>query len=99
MFDNIGSKIKTLAKVLCWLGIILSVISGIATIAAGANSGTSYNRYGYSSGSIAGVGVLGGILIIVLGCLGSWIGSFFMYGFGQLIENSDIIASNSKSRG
>lgn len=27
MFNNIGRKIKTLAKVLCWLGIIASVIS------------------------------------------------------------------------
>ena len=26
MFENIGGKIKTLAKVLCWVGIILSVL-------------------------------------------------------------------------
>ena len=30
MFDNIGSKIKTLAKVICWLGIIGFVIIGVA---------------------------------------------------------------------
>lgn len=29
MFDNIGEKIKILAKILCWLGIIASVIVGI----------------------------------------------------------------------
>ena len=28
MFDNIGSKIKTLARVICWIGIIVSIISG-----------------------------------------------------------------------
>ena len=29
MWDNIGSKLQKLAKVVCWLGIIVSVISGI----------------------------------------------------------------------
>ena len=29
MFNNIGSKIKALAKVICWIGIIASVIGGI----------------------------------------------------------------------
>lgn len=28
MFDNIGGKIKGLAKVICWVGIICSVITG-----------------------------------------------------------------------
>ena len=87
MFDNIGSKIKKLAKILCWLGIIISVISGIAIMAAGNNY--SYNSYS-SSGSTVG-GVVGGILTIVLGSLLSWISSFFAYGFGQLIENTDRI--------
>ena len=32
MFDNIGRKIKTLAKVLCWLGIIGSEIAAIVMI-------------------------------------------------------------------
>ncbi len=34
-----------------------------------------------------------GILIIIIGCLGSWISSIFFYGFGELIENSNIIVS------
>ena len=29
MFKNIGGKIKGFAKVVCWIGIIVSVISGI----------------------------------------------------------------------
>ena len=28
MFDNIGGKIKTLAQVICWIGIIASVVFG-----------------------------------------------------------------------
>ena len=73
MFDNIGSKIKTLAKVVCWIGIIGSIIAGIAMIA-----------------TLGEVGVLSGLLTIVLGALLSWVGLFVLYGFGEMVENSDI---------
>lgn len=33
--------------------------------------------------------VLVGLLVMVLGCFFSWIGSFLLCGYGQLIENSD----------
>lgn len=72
MFDNIGGKIKALAKVICWIGIIASCVVGFATLMK--NPGT-------------------GLLIAGVGSLSSWIGSFFMYGFGQLIENSDRLAT------
>ena len=35
---------------------------------------------------------VGGLLVIVIGSILSWIGSFVLYGFGQLIENSDDMA-------
>jgi hypothetical protein len=81
MFDNIGSKIKGLAKVITWLGIILSVIAGIVQI----SGGSSY--YGNSNPF-----VISGILTIVLGSLAAWISSFLLYGFGELVENSSRIA-------
>lgn len=87
MFDNIGGKIKALAKVLCWIGIIASVISGIVMIVSGSSS-----RY-YSGPSP----VLTGFLTIILGALFSWIGSFFTYGFGQLIEDTEMIRSRMDS--
>lgn len=34
-----------------------------------------------------------GLLVIVVGSLSSWVSSFTLYGFGQLIENTDIISS------
>ena len=68
MFNNIGGKIKSLAQVVCWIGIICSVISGIAIMATDEDLAFS------------------GFVIIVIGSLVSWVSSFTLYGFGQLIE-------------
>lgn len=73
MFDNIGGKIKTLAAVTCGLGIIASIIGAIALWI----QDSSYNPTAFT-----------GVLVLVLGSLASWIGSFFTYGFGELIENT-----------
>lgn len=90
MFSNIGRKIKVLAQVVCWVGIIAAVISGIIIMAGGAS--ISMGGYEYSS-SASGLTVLAGFLVILLGSLFSWIGSFVLYGFGELIEsNADIRA-------
>ena len=35
--------------------------------------------------------LVGGLVIALVGSLVSWISSIFLYGFGQLVENSDII--------
>lgn len=37
-----------------------------------------------------------GLLTIIAGSLVSWISSFFMYGFGELIEKTTEIAKNTK---
>ncbi len=76
MFDDIGGKIKTLAKVTCGLGIAASIIGAIALW-------MQNSRYTPT--------ILMGALVLGLGCLGSWVGSFITYGFGQLIENTDDI--------
>lgn len=83
MFSNIGSKIKKLAKVVCWIGIVSSVLLAILTWAGGAVM-NSYS-YGHRSDDT----FLPGLLILLGGSFFSWIGAFFTYGFGQLIENSD----------
>ena len=70
MFENIGCKIKMLAKVCCWVGIFVSVIYGIILLSENNNE-------------------LIGLSVFILGPLFSLIGSFVIYGFGQLIENSD----------
>lgn len=35
-----------------------------------------------------------GLLIVVLGCFGSWLSSFVLYGFGELIVNVNEIKEN-----
>lgn len=35
-----------------------------------------------------------GFLTMILGSLVSWVSSFVLYGFGELVENSDILVSN-----
>lgn len=42
------------------------------------------------------LGIILGIVVALVGSLISWIGSFLLYGFGQLIYNSDVIARNTQ---
>ncbi len=78
MFDNIGGKIKTLAQVVTWIGIIASVISGFAIM------------------SIDEEMIFVGLMVMIFGALMSWVSSFVLYGFGQLVENSDKLVKMSK---
>lgn len=80
MFDNIGGKIKAVAKVVCWIGIIASIIIGFIMLVQDEDT------------------AFAGILVMVLGSLGSWIGSFMTYGFGQLVENSDILVQQGNKK-
>ena len=73
-----GQKIKTLAQVLTWLGIVASVFGGIVLIVDG------------------GWELQSGLLVMVGGALLSWLGSLTLYGFGQLIENTEILVRRSR---
>lgn len=86
MFDNISDKMKSAATALAILGIIGSIIIGIIMIQEAKDS------Y-YPSA----MGTLGGWLVMIVGSLSSWVSSFTLYGFGQLIENTDAICSEMKS--
>lgn len=87
MFNNIGSKIQTFAKVMCWIGIIVSVVAGLVMIVS------SFSSYAPAAGIVAG------LLTAVLGSLFSWVGSFMMVGFGELVENTAAIAANTRKNG
>lgn len=91
MFAEIGGKIKTLAKVLCWIGIAFFVIYGIAFI-SNPEIIPSFKQFSENNA----LKVLIGLIIIIFGSIASWISSFTLYGFGELIDNS--VSINSKLR-
>ena len=72
MFDSIGKKIKSLAKIISYVGIILSIYFGVNLLL--------HDRKDL------------GIFVLVFGSLASWLNSFVLYGFGELVDNSAIIA-------
>lgn len=87
MFENIGSKIKGLASFMCWIGIGVSVMGGIILLA--------YSGEAWYNEEIC---ILLGFATMIGGSLLSWLSSFVLYGFGELIENSAIIAGKTEKR-
>lgn len=71
MYDNIGKKIKTLTKIVT---IVLICGCFIGFIIAGASAGNG------------GEGAAIGILLGAASSLLIWVGSFFMYAFGELVD-------------
>lgn len=92
MFSNIGGKIQTTGKALCWIGIICSVASGLGMVIYGVKA----MQWEFEHGLLL---VLGGVGVTLLGALLSWVGSFFVIGFGVLVENSDTLAANAEKGG
>ena len=86
MFNDVGNKIKGVASVFCWLGIISSCLVGIMLIYNGIQLNNSY----YSRGS-GTVFIVAGLVLMIVGSIVSWIGSIMVYGFGALIDNSKVI--------
>ena len=98
MFNNIGKKIKTLAKVVCWIGIIGGIISGLSLIAVGAaGSGITVSSNG-STSFVGGMAlIIAGIILLVLLPLLAWVSSFMLYGFGDMVDNvSELKQSNEE---
>lgn len=79
MYDNIGRKLKGLAKALFAIEAIIFGICGLVLISAD-------NDFA----------VLG-FLVIILGFLVSWISSWFLFGFGELIESNCEIAQHMRN--
>ncbi len=87
MFDNIGGKIKGLAKFVCWAGILACAIGGIAMIVQGSEINSYYSQPGTGL-------IVGGVVVMLLGSVLSWLGSLTLYGFGELIEQT--VSNNAR---
>ena len=74
MFDNIGRKIKKVAVIIFFIGIACSTIISIVVSKESENIG----------------GALICITMFAIGCLGSWLSVLTLYGFGELIEQTQL---------
>ena len=81
MFDNVGRTIKILAKVLFGIGVCLSISAWFVLLIKGIVD------------EKAGM-VLLSFIVLICGSLGVWINSILLFGFGSLIENSQIVADS-----
>ena len=90
MYSNIGRKIMILAKCLCWIGIAVTILCCLFVPLNGTSNisingvGIAYTPTSHSSSA----SVLGVVVVLVVGCLSSWLGSLVLYGFGKLIDDN-----------
>lgn len=75
MFYDIGGKIKIMAYVIFWGGLLLSFFAGFGAVS---------NEVFMDESTI-----LWFVIYVLVGSLLSWGASLLVYGFGQLIENTD----------
>ncbi len=80
MYRNVGQKIKTVASIFCWLGITCSILIGLWSV---------WKIIEYTN-IIKYELIVPIVLYVLAGCLVSWLSSLVLYGFGQLVDNSDI---------
>ncbi len=81
MFSHIGRKLKALAIILAWCGIGVSVAAGLLMI---------FEFPAYDDMRLYG------LLSLVAGPLVSWVSSWIVYGFGELIDRTAEIAKNTR---
>ena len=79
LYDNIGGKIKLLAKILLCIGVVGALVGAIVMWVKTEDCRSSEIR----------TYVLYGFLVLIGGALISYINSMFIYGFGELIDATD----------
>ena len=83
MFNNIGEKIKFLAKFLFWLTAIMGIVLGLVfAIVGGLRAVLTAEKL---------LCIFVGIAIIIGGFLLAWIQNFVLYGYGELIDSNQKI--------
>lgn len=84
MYKKIGKKIKILAMVLAIILAIFYVLAGITVILFTIQQPADVEIAGIAVGG----GIAGGVLLIILGPVIAWFVSWFLYGYGELIDNT-----------
>ena len=73
MWSDMGQKLKILAQVICVLGMIASLVYAIIIWSQKNQPSTFWP----------------GLLMLVAGCILSWVGSWILYGFGLIVERAE----------
>lgn len=84
MFNNIGKKIKALAKVICWIQIVIYIITAIVMFIIASDT--------YTEGLYIAIA----FAFLIIGPFFAWLSSFFIYGFGELIDKACEIERNTR---
>lgn len=87
MFDNIGRRIKGLARMVFLVGLVFSGIGMIGMWITGVGLGDHAGGFTI---------FLAGLLIGAVGCLLSWIAGCLIAGFGQLVDDTEAIRHNAE---
>jgi len=80
MFQSIETKLKNLAKVVCWVGFTAFILAGLFVIFYAILFETELDRLILS--------IVIGVTSLFSGPLLTWILSLFIYGFGELIDQA-----------
>ena len=86
LYANIGGKIKWLAKALFVLGTVVSVLTALACFLFG-NAMKGLIGAGLFQKSV----VFYGITVLILGPIASFVATWLLYAFGQLVENTEYL--------
>ena len=82
MYEEIGKKIKILARIIFVLGFIGSLIFSIIYIKNGTNNASDMEI------------AFKGILVFLIGVILAWVSTFVLYGFGELVDKVCDIADD-----
>lgn len=77
MFENIGEKLKTVAKVILVLGVIIGIIGALVCLINLSDANT-YEEIYYTVGLVSSIALI----------IGSVISAWLCYGVGEAAENS-----------
>lgn len=101
LWNNVGLKIKVLAKIVAVIGMVFWAVIGVAMIVGGIM--WKNEPYAIDIGKIGTVEIAGGTpmiiagaIIIVLGFLFCWIGSWMVYAYGDMADKLNSIEKNTR---
>lgn len=86
MFDDIGEKIQRLSKIFFVLCVLASIIGSIAM----------FIYMTFEEDEVFLVGLVYSAPILIFGSMIAWLLTVPLYGFGKLIENTDILVQDNQ---